>query len=141
MEGHNLSAFIDSGVFFAACSLRDVYHDQAVKLLEKALRGEYGVLYTSDYIFDETVTLTRVRTRSIKAALLVGESILGSRVRVLRVERDIFDSAWEIFKQYQDRNFSFTDCTSIALVREHKIDIILSFDDSFDGIVSREPSK
>ncbi|MEM3714791.1 MAG: hypothetical protein QXF82_07585 [Nitrososphaeria archaeon] len=56
-------------------------------MLEKALRGEYGVLYTSDYIFDETVTLTRIRTRSIKAALLVGGSILGSRVRVLRVER------------------------------------------------------
>ena len=132
-----MSAFVDSGVFFGAYSEKDEYHDQAVNLLEKALQGEYGAVYTSDYIFDETVTLARVRAKSIKTALLVGESILGSRIRLLQVNGDIFDKAWNIFKQYEDKNFSFTDCTSIALIRELQIDTMLSFDDRFDGIVSR----
>ena len=51
-----MSVFIDTGVFVAARNMRDINHKRAVELLEKAIKGEYGEIFTSDYVFDEAVT-------------------------------------------------------------------------------------
>ena len=39
--------------------------------------------------------------------------------------------AWEIFVQYEDKGFSFTDCTSFAIMERLKIDTAFVFDDHF----------
>jgi len=54
--------FIDTGVLIAARNRSDVNYERAVSLLRRALAGEYGALYTSDYVFDEAVTVALVRT-------------------------------------------------------------------------------
>jgi len=41
------------------------------------LDGAYGQPYTSDYVLDEVVTLTRARTESFEAANTVANRILG----------------------------------------------------------------
>ena len=53
------------------------------------------------------------------------------------VNEDAFKLAWKIFNDYADRRLSFTDATSIAFMRIHKIEYIMSFDKHFDGIVAR----
>ena len=46
-----------------------------------------------------------------------------------------------IFEQYDDHSLSFTDASTVALVEQHNVDAILSFDDDFDGVVDRiDPS-
>jgi predicted nucleic acid-binding protein len=131
-----LSLFVDTSVFFAAFSKNDALHADAVSLLEWALQGEGGTIYTSDYVFDETVTLVRVRTHNSEMALKIGQMVKdSSRVIMLRVDEDIFEKAWDVFREYCCRGLSFTDCTSVALVREHRIGRVLSFDAHFEGIV------
>ena len=133
-----MSVFIDSGVFFSAYSKEDENHLKAVKLLEQALIGEYGKVFTSTHIFNETVTLVKLRSKDDEIAINIGEAILSSeKIKVLPVKSDIFDEAWDIFKLNKDRAFSYTDCTSIALIRKHKINKILSFDTEFEGILER----
>jgi len=44
-----------------------------------------------------------------------------------------FKEAWRLFAAYAERGLSFTDCTSIALIKPGEIDGIMSF----DGLVSR----
>lgn len=34
----------------------------------------------------------------------------------------------DIFQQYDDQNFSFTDCTSFVLALEHRVDEVFAFD-------------
>ena len=41
------------------------------------------------------------------------------------------DAAWSIFMRYQDKSFSFTDCTSFALVRRLGIETCLAIDSDF----------
>ena len=89
---------MDTGIFFAAFSKNDTHHVEAVGLLECALLGKCGAIYSSDYIFDETVTLTRVRTHNYEITSKIGDMIKNSsRIRLLRVDKDIFNKAWDIF--------------------------------------------
>ncbi|MFQ6086039.1 MAG: type II toxin-antitoxin system VapC family toxin, partial [Candidatus Bathyarchaeia archaeon] len=90
-----MAVFVDTGIFSGAYNLRDKYHERAGKLLGDALTGKYGIAYTTDYVFDEAVTLTLYRTGKAELAIELGEAILRSpRVRVINVTDDLFKGAW-----------------------------------------------
>lgn len=136
-----MSVFIDSGIFTAFHNTRDSNNGRAVELMREIVSGGLGSAYTSDYIFDEAVTLALTRTRRPEIALSVGRMILGEHTKpflvVLRVKGEAFREAWGLFPRYAERGLSFTDCTSIALVRMRNIKSIISFDADFDGIIPR----
>jgi len=68
----------------------------------------------------------------------VGNFIMSSRrLRLFYVDRAVFADAWRIFNMYAESRLSFTNATSIALMRRHGIDYIVSFDRHFDCIVPR----
>jgi len=48
--------------------------------------------------------------------------------RVVDVSEDTRTAAWQLFVRYADQLFSFTDCTSFALMRAMKIDEAFTFD-------------
>ena len=104
------------------------------------MRGKYGRAYTSDYVFDETVTFSLMKTKDVRKALDVGRLILGDEefprfVDILFVDKGVFNKAWEIFLKYG--RLSFTDCTSVVVMDEYEIGYIASFDSGFDGVVAR----
>ncbi len=125
-----MAVFIDSCVFIAYYNQRDLHHKASVKLVEKCVEGDFGELFTSDYVFDEAITVTFVKT-GLKKAVELGDYLLNSEVELLDVDRDAFNTAWEKFKTAE---MSFTDCTNIAVMRLHGIDKILTFDRGFKKI-------
>ena len=96
---------------------------------------------TSDYVYDETVTLTQTRTGDVDAGLEVGRRIRGagypSAVELLHSSPSLFNRTVSVHRTYADHDLSFTDAMTVAMVEYHEIDGVLSFDDDFDGIVSR----
>jgi predicted nucleic acid-binding protein len=139
-----VSAFVDTGVLVAFSNIKDKNHARAVELLQRAGQGEYGAIFSSEYVFDETVTLALMRTKNVSIALSAGELLLGNPekgipclVELLHVDDEIFSASWEFFKRYAAKGLSFTDCTTVALMKHLKIDNLLSFDSSFDGIAKR----
>jgi len=137
-----MSVLVDTGVFFAHHDIDAERHDDAVEAFDELLDGAYGQPYTSDYVLDETVTLTRVRTGSYDAADAVASRILGEDpfpdvFETIHVEPDDVRASVETFREYDDQDLSFTDATTIRLCKSRGIDAILSFDDDFDGLVER----
>lgn len=133
--GLNMSVFIDTNIFAAAKLKNDVDHKQGKKLLEDALFGKYDQVYTSDYIFDEVMTLLIMRTQNHKLTYEYGNSILLSDIiEIIKVNDDIFESSWKKFCKFKDKILSFTDCTTVAIIDELKIDMIMSFDKHFEGL-------
>jgi predicted nucleic acid-binding protein len=59
------------------------------------------------------------------------------RITRLRVSEDVFEKAWQKFKQFKDRPLGFTGCTSLALIEKSGIRQIMSFDSGFDGRAAR----
>jgi hypothetical protein len=136
-----VSVFIDSGFFVAFHNTRDTNHGRALELMGEVVAGRFGSVYTSDYVFDEAVTVALIRTRRPEIALSLGRTILGELTKpfsvVLRVDGEAFKEAWKLFPRYAGKGLSFTDCTTIALMRMMDVENVVSFDADFDGITSR----
>lgn len=140
-----MSVFVDTGVFYAHGDQRASRHSEATALLESVFDGEFGQPYTSDYIYDEAVTLTRRRTGSFEAATTVGDRILGRgefpRIfEPIVVSERLFRESVATFERYADQELSFTDATTVTLCDARDIDYVASFDDDFDGLVERVDS-
>jgi len=130
-----MAVFIDTNILAAAKLKRDVDHKRANTLLHDAFYGEFGHIFTSDYVFDETITLLLMRTKKYQLVREYGNSILTSSIiEIIKVNDKIFEIAWDLFGSIQDKLLSFTDFTTIAIVEELKINKIMSFDKHFDGL-------
>jgi len=125
--------FIDASALIALEDEDDREHKTALDYREKIRRGEtpFRALYSSNYILDEVFTLLRLKL-SHEAAVAFGEKIKHSKIlRILRVTPEIENTAWQIFKKYGDRDFSFTDCTSFALMEREAMSTAFTFDKHF----------
>lgn len=137
-----MSIFVDTGVFYAHHDTDAMRHEAAVEGLERLFDGEFGVAYTSDYVVDEAITLTRRRMGTFDDASIIADRILGtgeytSFVECLYVDSDDLSAGLDAFRRYDDQELSFTDAVTVALCERRGIDAVLSFDDDFDGLVER----
>ena len=91
----------------------------------------FRVLCTSNYVIDETLTLLKER-RGVSVAVSFREDLEKSNaVKVLWLEPDIETEAWRIFKTHKDKDYSFTDCTSFALMDLHGVKNAFAYDGHF----------
>lgn len=133
-----MAVFVDTGIFVALHNADDELHSKSKELIKRALKGDFGRIFTSDYVIDEAVTTALVRTKRHDLAVDLGRHIIDSpRITKIWIGEDSFKQAWEKFKMFKDKALSFTDCTSIALMEMRGIKHIMSFDCGFDGLVSR----
>ena len=139
-----MSIFLDTNIFVAFSNMKDKDHVRARTLLNRLRKGEFGTPFTSDYVFDEAVTVALFRTGRPDLAIKVGKLILGAPEEgipklfmLVRVDNHNFSEAWEAFKRHKDGLLSFTDQTSLQIMKTYKIDSIMSFDSDFDGHVPR----
>jgi len=132
---NRIKLFIDAGAFIAYHNKDDKHHKTArKKFKEIAEEKKFSKLITSDYIIDEAITTCRVRTKRHDIAVKLGDAILNSEsIHILKIEDPIFSTAWKFFKKYDDKDLSFTDCTTIILMQLFNINAIYSFDGHFDG--------
>jgi len=119
--------FVDTGAWYSLVDAKDPDH----RAVAACLAEYHGRLATSNFVFDETVTLLRYRlgyraARTFGAALLAGG--LGPVFRLTPADEA---GAWEIFTRYRDKRFSFTDCTSFALIKRLAIGSAVAIDDDF----------
>lgn len=119
-EFESMIYFVDTGAFYAGKDPSDQYYDQANAFMEKVKKDLTLHLITSNFVIDETLTLIRMKLGH-NAAVKFGRQIKGSRiVKVLHVNEKIEEQAWRIFEKYSDRDFSFTDCSSFAIMEIEK---------------------
>ena len=106
-------AFVDTSGWYAYARADDPSHEPARKALE---RWE-GRLVTTDFVFDETVTLARLRLGSAHAER-IGETLLDPGVvELVRLLPEDFEDAWALFKKNKDKGWSLSDCSSFAVMR------------------------
>jgi predicted nucleic acid-binding protein len=119
--------FVDTSAWYAIIDKNDRDHAVAVTKIQILDRP----LITSNYILDEILTLLKTRLGS-GIAIPFGQKLWNQEVSALaRITEADEEKAWEVFRQYQDKGFSFTDCTSFALMKRLEINTVFAFDDHF----------
>jgi len=121
--------FIDTSAYFALANRRDADHERATSLLH-SLAVSRVRLYTTNFILAETHALTLKRLdRSLAASYVRG--IYQSAMTVVRVSTADERRAWEIIGRYSDKDFSFTDATSFAVMERLHIQHVFTLDRDF----------
>jgi hypothetical protein len=119
--------FVDTSAWLAFVNRSDESHAPVTALLTEF----DGRLVTTDFVFDETVTVARSRLGHYTAVRL-GDALLDSRLVVLvRLSVKDQDQAWDLFRRRGDRNCSFTDCMSFTVMRRLGILRAAALDDDF----------
>jgi predicted nucleic acid-binding protein len=119
--------FVDSSAWFAVYSLRDENHAIAAQ----AIQSFREPLVTTDYIVDETLTLLRARNEN-RRALAFGRQVIDDRfATIFAVDERDFSHAWETFRSFADKGWSFTDCTSRVVMERLCIERAFAFDEHF----------
>ena len=122
--------FVDTAGWVACADAADRDHERACAARDAALEaGER--LVTTDFIVDETLTLLRLRLGLPAAEAWWKQIDRSPRLRWERIGSDRFENARQLFFQYRDREFSFTDCTSFAVMREIRATRALTTDRHF----------
>lgn len=148
--------FVDTGGWVGYISPDDEYHLQA----KNWMRGNRQILVTTDYVLDESLTLLRARGEPARARQLgsllfdgirigeagsgeagsgeagsapatVGATGGGNIVRLYYLTPEDILVAWQIFRQYEDKEWSFTDCTSKVVIEKLGLARAFSFDHHF----------
>lgn len=125
--------FIDTSAWIA---LKDESDDLNLKALElnKKLLLEGNKYVTSNYIFDETVTLILMKLKH-NIAVELGEEIKKSKlIEIIYINKELEEHSWELFKKYSDKYFSFTDCTSFVIMQRLGIQKAFTSDHHFEQI-------
>ncbi len=119
--------FIDTSAWYAFIDRNDPDHKEADKLYKSNKKP----LITSNFIFDETVTLLMSRL-GFDIVVKFGESLKKSSiVNITKITDEDEQYAWKIFLKYKNSGFSYTDCTSFAAMQRLKIDTAFTFDRHF----------
>lgn len=121
---------MDTAGWVACADRSDPAHGKCVACRDAQLRAG-AVLLTTDYLVDETLTLLRLRL-GLGAAEEWWQRVSDSRrVVTAEVDRDLREDALRWFFRYEDKEFSFTDCTSFALMKREKLREALTTDRHF----------
>lgn len=109
--------FVDTSGWMALADADDPHHNAARVGRDDWLRRG-GLLVSSNYVMDETLTLLRVRLNLEAAARWWRQIESSPRFHWEWIDTARSQKALEWFLGWSDKRFSFTDCTSFVIMRE-----------------------
>ena len=122
--------FVDTAGWVACADAADPAHEPAAVARDGWLH-DGGVLVTTDYVADETLTVLRARLGLGAAEAWWQQVDASPRLLWEYVGLARADKARGIFFRYRDKHYSFTDCTSFVVMRELKLREVLTTDHHF----------
>ncbi len=125
-----MTALVDTCVFYAFYSLRDIHHWDAVALLAHMAKGKWGQAFVSNHVLGETLTLLKYRLSPETAEAFLETFVDEGLVRILYVDEDVERKALETFKRNLKRKgFSYVDAVTMVVLEELGIRYLLTFDE------------
>lgn len=120
--------FIDASFFIAAINKNGQWHENAGKLLPLITKEEK---ITSELILSESVTLVGSLFGG-KTGVTMFNYILDNH-EVVYSDKELSFNAMETFLKYEGI-LSFADSVSVVIMKDLRIERIVSFDHSFDKV-------
>lgn len=124
--------FVDTGAWVALSVPGDRNAARAHRLHGELARGVHGALVTTSFVLDEAATLIRMETDVPAASRFLETVLAGKSVTIVWVDEAHFRLALQKLARHVDKKWSFTDCSSFAVMEELEIPIAFTFDHNFE---------
>lgn len=129
--------FVDTWGWIALGHRKDARHREAAEYYRNlSCTGER--IYTSDYVLDETITLIFRRESFDEASRFTSAIIAAAGSGYISIERvtpERFAAAWDLRVSLKDKaRISFTDLTSMIVMKERKVMNVLTEDKHFTEV-------
>lgn len=121
---------LDSSFLIAFHNERDVHHDEAVRVMDRLLAGEWGTGLLLEYVALEVITVLRLRT-DLGTAVSVAGSLLRARELQFVPCSAIFMEALETLRVEQRSPLSLVDAAIVTVARRHPPGLVATFDADF----------
>lgn len=118
---------MDTSAYFALTDKRDIFHHDALNFIKENTLPTL----TTDYIIAETLNLINQRLGHYYAIETGKKLFEPNRTNIIKIGNADIITAWRIFQRYDDKGFSFTDCTTFAIMERLKIPAVFTFDEHF----------
>ncbi|MBC8182210.1 PIN domain-containing protein [candidate division KSB1 bacterium] len=127
----NESIFIDTSAWLALANKRDFWHKEAKNIRQELINNNCSFL-VSDYVICEIAnSLSRVQFRKLAVNLI--ESILSSKeIKLIRINQELFDESWLLYKHRIDKEWGLIDCTSFTIMSKYRISAAFTNDHHFE---------
>jgi predicted nucleic acid-binding protein len=129
--------FVDTWGWLVLANDRDPSFETVLHLRAEA-GDRRGAWVTTDYVLDETITRLFSATPFAQARRFMDGVFEASGLGILDIEHvtpDRFTSAWRLRLRYKDKpRISFTDLTSFVVMRELRLQHVLTGDAHFEQI-------
>lgn len=120
---------IDTSALHALNYARDDNHQQALAYF-KTIVGRIQPILT-EWVFVETLNLTKARLGP-DHAIDLGRQLRASRIfHYLPLTPTDKKNTWEIFERYNDKPWSYVDCSILAVAQRLDIMQVFAFDHHF----------
>jgi predicted nucleic acid-binding protein len=119
---------VDTSALMAMIDSRDCWFNEALDFLQR----EVALYLVPDTVFSETLTLIKARLGAA-AAVTVGSRIQESATfRLHYLNPEDHRATWRIFARYTDKEWSYVDCSILALAQRLDVAEVFAFDHHFD---------
>ena len=125
--------FVDTGAWIGVAVARDDTH-QAAAAYARELAERKTLLVTTNYVLAEAYTRIRYDDGHAKAIVfdtLIREMVRRRQLSIRWITPPIHEDALELFRRYDDQDFSIVDCTSFVAARRLKLREVFGFDRHF----------
>lgn len=120
--------FVDTSFWIATAIEADAHHRQAAKLISQRAGDR---LLTTNHVRGETWTFVRRRFGHSEAVSIVDHLDRTPRLEIAFVPEQTEREALAWLRSHDEREYSFVDATSFALMRSLRIHEALAFDGDF----------
>lgn len=113
--------FIDTSGWIALLNKRDRLHTQAVKHYREIVKKKK---ITTDAVLIETFNAfsnNKVRHLAVLFIEQIEKSVDTGVIEIVNTSGELFKKGVNLFRLYNDKNWSLTDCISFSIMKEKKI--------------------
>lgn len=122
-----ICTFVDTSAWVALIDQTDQHH----KVADEFYHHFKQPFLTTNFIINETITLLRNKL-SHELAAEAAHGLYGEKVaKLIRITTETERDALKLFEKYNDKTFSFTDCTSFVVMQNMDIKQAFTFDKHF----------
>jgi len=120
--------FVDTWYLIARADPHDTHHRSVMRMERLLTRAE---LVTHEYVFTEFLAFFAAEGAEARASAVATVRRAQTTFRVVETTRVLFNSALDLYARRPDKEYSFTDCLSMVIMRQLGIESVLTNDHHF----------